>query len=311
MTEIAPKQSGFKLTASRREALAFYAMISPWIFGFIAFLGGPLLASIYYSLTDYDVVHATHFVGLENFITMFTGDKLFWQALKVTFTYAVMAVPLGIIFAMFLALLLNQKIPGLAFFRTIFYLPSVIAGVAVSLLWLWLFNPTLGLINTVLRSIGIQGPMWLLNERTVIPSYVLMSLWGVGASVVIYLAALQSVPTELYEAASLDGAGPARRFRNITLPMISPVILFTFITGMIGALQIFTQAYVMSDRGRGGPHYASLFYGLYLYQNAFRYFKLGYASALAWFLFIVIMLLTLLTFKLSSDRVFYQSGGRG
>jgi multiple sugar transport system permease protein len=297
---------------ARREALVFYLLISPWIFGFLAFQMGPLLASLGFSFTDYDVVHTPTFLGLQNYRTMLFDDKLFWQALKVTFTYSIMAVPLGICFALFLAVLLNQKIPGLAIFRTVFYLPSVIAGVAVSLLWLWLFNPNLGLINHLLRTLfGIQGPMWLLNERTVIPSYVLMSLWGVGASVIIYLAALQSVPTDLYEAASLDGAGSWRRFRHVSLPMISPVILFTFITGIIGALQIFTQAYVMSDRGRGGPHYASLFYGLYLFQNAFRYYKLGYASAMAWVLFIIILLLTMLTFKVSSDRVFYQTGGRG
>jgi len=307
----APKRR-FKLSMSTREALVFYLLISPWIFGFLAFQLGPLLASLGFSFTDYDVVHKPAFLGAENYRTMLFDDKLFWQSLKVTFTYAVMALPLGIAFALFLAVLLNQKIPAMAFFRTVFYMPSVIAGVAVSLLWLWLFNPNLGLINHVLRSVfGIQGPNWLLNKTTVIPSYVIMSLWGVGASVIIYLAALQSVPTELYEAASLDGAGATRRFRHVTLPMISPVILFTFITGMIGALQVFTQAYVMSDRGRGGPNYASLFYGLYLFQNAFRYYKLGYASALAWVLFLIILGLTLLTFKISSDRVFYQSGGRG
>ncbi len=299
-----------KLRMSQREALVFYLLISPWIFGFAVFQLGPMIASLVFSFTDYDVVHSTAFVGLGNYIEMFAGDPLFWQALKVTLSYTVLAVPLGITFALSLAVLLNQRIPALALFRTVFYLPSVIAGVAVSLLWLWLFNPTLGLINFVLRSVaGIKGPMWLLAANWVIPAYVLMSLWGVGSSVIIYLAALQSVPTELYEAASLDGARAWGRFRHVALPMISPVILFTFITGIIGALQVFTQAYVMSDRGRGGPNYASLFYGLYLYQNAFRYFKMGYASALAWILFIIILGLTLLTFKASAERVYYQAGG--
>jgi multiple sugar transport system permease protein len=173
---------------------------------------------------------------------------------------------------------------------------------------MWLLNPNFGLINYALRVLfGIQGPKWLLSSTWVVPSFVLMSLWGVGGSLIIYLAALQSVPTELYEAAALDGANAWRRFRNVTLPMISPVILFTFVTGIIGSFQVFTQAYVMTS---GGPHYASLFYGLYVFQNAFRYFKMGYASALAWVLFLIILLLTLATFRLSSERVFYQAGGR-
>jgi multiple sugar transport system permease protein len=239
---------------------------------------------------------------------MLFNDELFWQALNVTLRYTVMSIPLGITTSLFLASLLNQRIPGMALFRTIFYLPSVISGVAVSLLWIWLLNPNFGLINYALRvTLGIQGPKWLLSPEWVVPSFVLMSLWSVGGSVIIYLAALQSVPTELYEAAALDGASAWGRFRNVTLPMISPAILFTFVTGIIGSFQVFTQAYVMTS---GGPHYASLFYGLYVFQNAFRYFKMGYASALAWVLFLIVLLVTLTTFRLSSDRVFYQAGGR-
>jgi len=298
-----------RLRMSQKEAITFYLLILPWIIGFFGFQLGPMLASLGFSFTNYDVIRPPEWVALGNYKTMFFEDELFWQALKVTFTYTVLAVPSGIVVALFLAVMLNQRVPGLAVFRTIFYLPSVISGVAVSLLWLWLLNPTVGLINFLLWTVfHIKGPMWLLSGPWVIPSFVLMSLWGVGGSLIIYLAALQSVPTELYEAASMDGATAWRRFWSITLPMISPVILFTFITGMIGALQVFTQAYVMSDRGRGGPHYASLFYGLYLFQNAFRYFKMGYASAMAWVLFIIILLLTLLTFRVSSERVFYQAG---
>lgn len=293
---------------SQKEAIAFYLLVTPWIVGFLVFQLGPMLASLVFSFTNYDVIRPPEWVALKNYQTMFFGDALFWQSLKVTFSYTVLAVPLGIIFALFLAVVLNQRVPGLAIFRTIFYLPSVISGVAVSLLWLWLLNPTIGLVNYLLWTLfHIRGPMWMLDKAWVIPSFVLMSLWGVGGPLVIYLAALQGVPTELYEAASIDGATAWKRFWHITLPMISPVILFTFITGMIGALQVFTQAYVMSDRGRGGPHYASLFYGLYLFQNAFRYFKMGYASAMAWVLFFIILFLTLLTFKVSSEHVFYQS----
>jgi len=298
-----------RLSMSQKEALAFYLLVSPWVVGFLVFQIGPMLASLGFSFAKYDIVRPPVWIGLNNYEEMFFGDPLFWQALKVTGTYTFLAVPLGIVFSLFLAVMLNQRIPALSIFRTIFYLPSVISGVAVSLLWLWMLNPTFGLINYLLRVLfGIQGPKWLLSGPWVIPSFVLMSMWSVGGSLVIYLAALQSVPTELYEAASLDGATAWRRFWHVTLPMISPVILFTFITGIIGSLQTFTQAYVMSDRGRGGPHYASLFYGLYLFQNAFRYFRMGYASALAWVLFLIILLLTSLTFKLSSERVFYAGG---
>jgi multiple sugar transport system permease protein len=298
-----------RLRMSHKEALAFYLLISPWVIGFLVFQMGPMLASLGFSFAKYDVIRPAAWIGLDNYQEMLFDDPLFWQSLKVTGTYAFLAVPLGIVVSLFLAVLLNQRIPALSIFRTVFYLPSVISGVAVSLLWLWMLNPTFGLINYLLRVLfGIQGPKWLLSGPWVIPSFVLMSLWSVGGSLVIYLAALQSVPTELYEAASLDGATAWRRFWHVTLPMISPVILFTFITGIIGSLQTFTQAYVMSDRGRGGPHYASLFYGLYLFQNAFRYFRMGYASALAWVLFLIILLLTGLTFKISSERVFYAGG---
>ena len=254
----------FRLRLSHKEALVFYLLILPWAIGIIGFSLGPITASLGMSLTEYDVLRPPRFIGLANFASLIQDD-LFWQALKVTGSYTILAVPLGIILSLFLASLLNQRVPGLSFFRTVFYLPSVISGVAVSLLWMWLLNPAFGLINYGLRLfLGIQGPKWLIAENTVVPAFVLMSLWGVGGGLVIYLAALQSVPTELYEAVSLDGANAWQRFRHITLPMISPVILFSFVTGMIGSFQIVTQAYVISD-GLGGPHYASLFYGLYVY----------------------------------------------
>lgn len=295
-----------KLKMSQREALAFYLLVAPWVVGFLVFQAGPILASLGFSLTRYDVIQPPRWVGLGNFQEMLFNDPLFWQALKVTAYYTLLAVPLGMVVALLLAVLLNQRVPALPFFRTIFYLPSVIAGVAVSLLWIWLLNPTFGLINYGLRVLfGIQGPKWLLSSEWVIPSFVLMSLWGAGVTVIIYLASLQGVPTTLYEAAELDGANRWRRFRHVTIPMISPVILFTFITGMIGAFQVFTQAYIMTG---GGPNYASLMYSLYIYQNAFRYFRMGYASALAWVLFAIIMALTLLTFRLSSNRVYYETG---
>ncbi len=217
------------------------------------------------------------------------ADPLFWQSLKVTTVYTLLAVPLGIVFALALAMLLNRPIRGVNLFRTVFYIPSVISGVAASMLWAWVFNPEFGVLNGALRIVGIEGPKWLFDQQWVIPALVIMSLWSVGGSMIIYLAALQGVPTELYEAAQVDGAGPWRRFRHVTLPQISPVIFFTLITGLINSFQTFTQAYVMTN---GGPQNASLFFGLYLYNNAFRYLKMGYASALAWTLLLIILALT-------------------
>ena len=294
-----------RLGMAQREALVFYVLISPWVIGFLVFSLGPILASLGISFSQYDIVQPLKWIGLNNYRDMIS-DELFWQSLKVTAVYTLFGVPLGIIAALFLSSLLNQRIPAMPVFRTMFYLPSVISGVAVSLLWIWLLNPTFGLINYFLRvAFGVRGPKWLLSPQWVLPAFVLMSLWTVGGSTIIYLAALQGVPSELYEAAQLDGANAWRRFRHVTLPMISPVILFTFITGIIGSFQVFTQAYVMTG---GGPHYASLFYGLYIFQNAFRKFKMGYASALAWVLFIIILGLSLVTFRASANRVHYQAG---
>jgi multiple sugar transport system permease protein len=213
------------------------------------------------------------------------------------------------VFGMLLAILLNQKIRFQRFVRTVYYLPSVVSGVAVALLWQWIFSPDFGLLNALLGLVGITGPAWLADEHTVIISFVIMSLWGVGAGMIIYLAGLQGIPSDLYEAAQVDGAGTMRQFWNITIPMLSPVIFFNVIIGVIAALQIFTQAYVMTN---GGPHDASLFFMLYLYRNAFEFFKMGYASALAWVLFFYILALTLLVIRSSAIWVYYEgrTGGR-
>jgi multiple sugar transport system permease protein len=297
------------LTRSRNEALHFYITIAPWMIGFLVFLAGPIIASFYFSLTTYDVVNPPSFLGLQNYIDL-TSDDLFWQSLKVTTIYSVVSVPLGIAVALGVAILLNQKIPFVAFFRTVYYLPSVISGVAVSLLWLWIFNPSFGLLNWALWVVfHIHGPAWLFSEQWVLPSFIIMSLWGVGGSIVLYLAGLQGVPTELYEAASLDGAGAPRRFWHVTLPMISPVILFTLIIGIINSFQTFTQVSVMTQ---GGPHYGSLFYIYYLWLNAFggSAIDMGYASAMAWILFVVVLALSLLALKSSQLWVFYEGGDR-
>jgi multiple sugar transport system permease protein len=297
------------LTRSRKEALWFYVFIAPWVVGFLAFLAGPIAASAYLSLTSYDIIHPPSFIGLQNYSDLFTDD-LFWQSLKVTTIYSLFSVPLGIALALGVAVMLNQKIPFVALFRTIYYLPSVISGVAVSLLWLWIFNPSFGLLNSILWQVfHIKGPSWIYSEQWVLPSLILMSLWTVGGSIVLYLAGLQGVPTELYEAASLDGAGAWRRFWHVTLPMISPVILFTLITGIIASFQTFTQAQIMTQ---GGPHYGSWFYIYNLWYNAFGSSgaDMGYASAIAWILFILVLALTLLALRTSQAWVYYEGAER-
>lgn len=284
------------------ENLWFYLFISPWIIGFLVFTAGPMVASIAISFMRWELISPPEFVGLSNWKAMFSDD-LFWQSLKVTSIYTILNVPTALTFAFLLALLMNVRVPGIAFFRTLYYLPSLVSGVAVAMLWMWILNPKFGLINWLLSFVGIQGPEWIYSQTWVIPSFVMMNLWGVGTSMVIFLAGLQSVPTELYEAAELDGAGSLRKMWNVTIPIVSPVILFNLIMGIIGSFQVFTQAYVMTA---GGPGNASLFYVLYLYRNAFQYFQMGYASALAWVLFVIIAFFTYLVFRTSRDRVFYQ-----
>jgi multiple sugar transport system permease protein len=297
-----------KSKLARQEARAFYIFISPWLIGFLAFTLYPMIASAYYSLTVYNVVDM-NFVGLENFRELFSDEKFYWS-LWVTAKFTLVSVPLNIIAALLIAVLLNQKVSGLSFWRTIYYLPSIITGVAVALLWQWILNPEFGIFNYIFfEPLGIDGPRWFWSETWVIPSYWIMGLWGIGGTMVIYLAALQGVPTSLYEAAEIDGANSRQRFWKITIPMISPVILFTFITSLIYTLQTFTQVYVISN-GLGGPNNASLLYLLYLFLNGFRWFRLGYASALAWVLFIIIVILTILMIKAGERRIHYEGGAQ-
>ena len=293
---------------ARQEALTGMVLASPWVLGFIIFLLGPMLASVYFAFTDWNLLTDPKWVGFKNFRHMIVEDPLVRQSLKVTTFYAFSAVPLRVVGGLFLAVLLNQNIKFKSFIRTIFYLPSVVSGVAVAMLWLWIFNSDFGLLNLLLRLVSIDGPAWLSDTRSVLPAFVIMSLWGVGGSMVIYLAGLQGVPSDLYEAAEVDGAGTIPRFWHITLPMISPVIFFNLIIGIIAALQIFNQAYIMTQ---GGPQNASLFLMLYLYFNAFEYFKMGYASSLAWLIFLYILILTLIVFRFSSQWVFYAGSVRG
>ena len=285
------------------ENVWFFVFISPWIIGFLIFTAGPMLASIALSFMRWELLLPPEFVGMSNWTHMFQ-DPLFWQALKVTTIFTIFNVPVTLTGAFLLAMLMNSRVRGITVFRTVYYLPSLVSGVAVAMLWTWLLNPKFGLINWGLSLIGIQGPAWIYSTTWVLPSFILMNLWGVGATMVIYLAGLQGIPTSLYEAAEIDGAGWWRKLRNITIPMVSPVIFFNLIIGMINSFQVFTQAYVMTA---GGPGNASLFYVLYLYRNAFQYLQMGYASALAWILFVIIAFFTYLVFRTSRDRVFYEA----
>ena len=297
-----------KFTYRSGESLLGWAMASPWILGFLIFTAGPMIASLVLAGTSWDLISPPEWVGWANFRKMFWEDELPLHALKITVFYSLMALPLHLLFGVSLAMLLNTGIRGLAVLRTIYYLPAILAGVAVALLWRWIFSPEFGLLNMALSWIGIQGPAWLSDRTWVLPSFVVMSLWSVGGSMVIYLAGLQGIPTDLYEAAEIDGADWLRRIIRVTLPLLSPVIFFQLVMGIIGAMQIFTQAFIMTD---GGPANASLFYMLYLYRQAFQFFNMGYASALAWILFLCILFLTLFIFRTASTWVYYESDTEG
>lgn len=279
--------------------------ISPWIVGFLAFSLYPIAASFYYSLTAYSVLKEPKFIGLGNYSTMFFDDNLFWVSLYNTVYYTVGAVGLGTIAAIGMAMLLNMKVRGQAFYRTIFYLPSITPVVAASIVWLWIFNSQYGMANSVLRFFGIEPIGWLSSPTWSKPSLILMALWGLGGAIVIYLAGLQDVPAELYEAAQIDGANGWQQIRNVTIPLLTPVILFNVVTGLIGAFQYFTQAYIMTN---GGPGDTTLMYSLYLYRSAFEFFKMGYGSALAWFLLLVIMACTYVILRTSGEWVYYAGG---
>jgi len=294
------------LSLQTKESIWFHVLILPWLLGFLIFTLGPMIASFFLSFTRYNAIKPPRLVGLQNFRILF-DDPVFWKSIRVTFVYTGAFVPLQMIISLFLATLLNMRVPLLRFIRTLYYLPSILPSVVTGLVWVWLFNAEFGLLNyLIFKIIGVKGPNWLGSEKWVLPACIISGLWGMGAGVIILLAALQSVPQELYEAAELDGASAWRRFWNVTVPMISPVILYNLIIGMIGSLQTFARIYVLTG---GGPNYASYFYNLFIYDNAFSFFKLGLASAQAWVLFIVIMILTYLALK-TSGRWVYYAGGR-
>ena len=285
----------------RRNLITGLLFILPWVIGFLWFYAYPLGASIYYSLMRYDLINPVRFVGLENYRRMF-ADELVWKSLYNTAYISWCIVPLSSVIGLALALLLNQRMRYRALFRTIFYLPTLVPVVALSIMWTFVLDPNFGLLNSVLASLGLPGVGWLTNPQTAKPTLVMMGLWGVGGPTVLYLAALQDVPRSLYEAATIDGANRWQSIWHITIPMVTPTILFVVITGLIGSFQYFTQAYLMTS---GGPAYATLTYTLYLFWNAFRWFKMGYASAMAWILFFIVAALTLLLFRSSARWVYY------
>lgn len=313
-TQPTKRRGRFYLTRSeRREAGLFYLTVSPWVIGFVAFTVVPVAISFYLSLTRWKVLTAPAFIGVDNYVRMFTDDPDFWQSLRVTGLFAVTSVPLRMFIALMLAVLLNEATKAVAFFRTSFYIPSIVASVAAAVLWQWILNPQFGPVNGLLRAVGIRGPNWFNDPNWALPALVLMSAWGVGGEMLIFLAGLKGIPRQLYEAAEVDGAGRWTRFRRITLPMLSPTIFFNLVMAVIGAFQTFDAAFVISTARAGeigAPAKSTLFYMLYLYRSGFKDLEMGYASALAWTLFIIILGVTLVINRTSNRWVYYEGGRR-
>jgi multiple sugar transport system permease protein len=290
----------------RREAIVGYLFISPWIVGFFLFFLGPFLASLYFSFTTYSVLQPGRWVGLDNYVRALSGaDRLFWKSLWNTAYYVIGMVSLRIVLGFTLALLLNKKAKGITIWRTFFYVPSIVPIVAVSIIWLFILNPKFGLVNYGLSLIGIDGPGWMTSPVWSKPGLILMSVTWVGVTMLIFLAGLQDIPAHLYEAAELDGANQWRRLLAVTIPLMTPTIFFNLIINIIQGFQVFTQVLVMTS-GAGGPLNSTRVYVLHLFELAFNQFKMGYASALAWILFVIVLLLTLLVVKTSDRWVFYN-----
>ncbi len=291
----------------RREAWWGLLCVAPAVLGFLLWQLGPIVGSLLLAFTDWSVAGVPHWVGVENFRRMFSADELFYRSIGVTGLYACASVPLTLGAAFGLALLLNRRLPGMALFRTVFFLPSVLPAIAASVLWLWLFNPDFGLLNALLGAIGIPKQGWIYDEATVLPSLILLNLWGLGPMMIVFLAGLQGIPRELYEAAELDGGRSWHKLWHITVPLMTPTILFNLILSLIDTLQVFTQPYVMTQ---GGPNNASLLYVLYLYRKAFQETQMGYASALAWVLFVAVAAISFLILGSSRRWVYYEGDHR-
>jgi multiple sugar transport system permease protein len=289
-------------TAWQRRTLTGYLFISPFILGFLLWFLTPALTAVWLTFTNWNLISPPEYVGLQNIMRL-GGDKLFWHSLKVTTLYSLASVPLGLVFGFILALLMNNKIRGISVFRTVYYLPSIVPAVANAVLWAWILNTEFGLLNVFLNAVGLPKVKWLQDPDFTLWAFVVISLWAVGGSMVIYLAGLQGIPEIFYEAAKIDGAGRWAQLWHITIPLMSPVIFFNLIIGIIGTFQVFTAGYLITD---GGPQNATLFYVLYLYRNSFEYLDMGYAAALAWVLFFIIMALTLVVFRYGGGLVHYE-----
>lgn len=281
-----------------------YLFISPWIIGFLVFTIGPLIFSLIMSLFNWPVIGEPTFVGAGNYVEMFTKDKQFFKSMLISVKYAAIFVPLNMCIALFLAMLISQPVKGAKIYRTIFYIPTVISGVAISILWGWILNGDYGILNYFLSFIGIEGPKWLVDPAWAILAVVIASAFGVGSMMLIFYTNIKGIPADVYEASALDGANPARQFFSITLPIITPTLLFNLITSIISSFQQVTLVMLLTG---GGPMKSTYFYGLMTYNNAFKHHKLGYASANAWVMFIIILALTAVVFKSSSMWVFYES----
>ncbi len=293
------------MTARKSQARAGVLFASPWIIGFFGFIAYPVLASFYYSFCEYSVLKPPILVGVSNYVDLF-HDSVFWQSLYNTFFFAILSVPACTFMAISLALLLNAKVRGQAFYRTFFYLPALVPQAALAMLWLWMFKAQHGILNMGLAAIHIKGPDWMSKPEWTKPAMILMTVWTVGNAMIIYLASLQEVPVEQLEASDLDGAGPVTKFRNVILPMISPVVLFNVIMAIINSMQVFTIPYIMFPGGE--PAKATYFYTMYLFDNAMIYHKMGYACAMGWIMFLIIFGLTLTAIKVSNKKVYYAGG---
>lgn len=292
------------MSPKARENLTGYLFISPWLIGFFVFTLWPFVRSFYLSFCNYNIVQPPKFIGLANYQMMLFNDDLFYKSLWVTLRYALVAVPLTLFVGVALALLLNLNVRGIAVFRTIFYLPSIVPTVAMTSIFMWILNPQVGMVNRILSLVGITGPAWLSDPAWTPWTLIFMAVWAAGGSMVIYLAGLKDIPQYLYEAATLDGAGSWRKMRMITLPMLSPVIFFNLVMSVIGTFQYFTQAFVISN-GSGGPEDSTLFYALYMFKRCWKYMDMGYGSAMAWVLFIIVMVSTGLIFRTQKKWVHY------
>lgn len=294
----------------QKRNLTGYVFILPWLIGFIFLTAGPMLFSLYASFTNYDVTSRLEFIGTANYVKMFTRDSLYWTSLYNTLYYVIFSVPITIVFTIFIATLLRKEVRGIRFLRTVYFLPSVLSGVGVYILWMQLLDPSTGLVNLALSWFNIKGPSWLTDPNWTKNALILMKIWGVGGGMLMYISGMNGISDSLYEAASLEGASKIRVFFKITLPLISPVIFFDLVTSFIGGFQIFQEAYVISKGGAGGPANSLLFYNLYMWIKAFKSFDMGYAMAMSWVLFAIIMLLTVLNLTFSQRLVHYEGGER-